>query len=296
MKIVDYMIPSRILVSFFMLTRKIWPAKWYVFILYYLKFGISVSFSTPQTFTQKLNWAKVYDRNPDYWRYVDKFECKSIVAGIIGQEYVVPCYGVWDNFDEINFKNLPDQFILKSTHDSSGICICRDKKNFDKDRGRRVINKSLNTDYYWYGREWPYKKASRRVIADQLLDDGRRGELQDYKWWCYNGEPRVMYITNKGVAGKIYENFYDMNFQPLSIKRCYPRLLPEYEKPESFELMKELARKLSAGFGFIRIDFFDIHGKIYFGEFTFYDHAGFLPFENEQWDIELGSWYEVQKC
>ncbi len=292
MKYSKFRKPSKIAEGVMVITRKLWPVKWYVSILYRLKFGRTEGgISCAQTFTQKLNRSKVYDRNPEYWKYVDKYEVKSFVAKTIGEEYVVPCYGVWDDFDNIDFDKLPDKFILKCTHDSSGIAICRGKKNFDFENARKKIVKSQNTDYYWYGREWPYKNATRRIIADELLDDGREGELQDYKWWCFNGEPKIMYITNKGKAGKILENFYDMDFNPIDVKRCYPRRTPEYTKPAEFELMKELASKLSKNFKFIRVDFFDIHGKVYFGELTFFDHAGFLPFEDEEWDKKIGTWF-----
>lgn len=276
-----------------LLTRKIWPLKWYLKIFYFIKFGRLPNLSSPVRFSEKLNWEKVYDRNPLYSNVVDKYKVKKIVGDIIGNEYIVPCYGVWNNFDEIDFSKLPEKFILKCTHDSSGIVVCRDKSKIDIAHARKVLSRSLKTNYYWYGREWPYKLASHRIIADELLDDGRTGELQDYKWWCFNGEPKVMYITNKGAAGQVYENFYDMDFNVLDIDHGYPRYQPEYEKPKEFEEMKELARKLSKAYSFIRADFFDIHGKVYFGELTFYDHAGLRPFKENGWDEKLGSWIDL---
>lgn len=286
--------PLSIGVSFMVLTRKLWPLKMYLSVLYLIKFKRILNWNKPVRFSEKLNWFKVYDRNPNYSKIVDKYEVKKLVGEIIGKDYIVPCYGAWDDFDQIDFNKLPNSFILKCTHDSSGIYVCKDKGHLDVKKARNILKKSLEKNYYWFGREWPYKNAKKRIIADQLLDDGRKGELQDYKWWCFNGEPKVMYITNKGATGQCYENFYDMDFNILDIDHGFPRFSPEYEKPREFEEMKELARKLSKGFKFIRVDFFDIHGKVYFGELTFYDHAGLRPFKGDNWDIKLGEWINLK--
>ena len=157
------------------------------------------------------------------------------------------------------------------------------------------LEKALSCNYYNHGREWIYKDIEPRIIIDQFLDDGRAGELQDYKWWCFGGEPKVMYITNKGKAGQVYENFYDMDFKPLDIDHGFPRAEPEYYRPKEFDEMRKLATTLSAGIPFVRVDFFDINGKIYFGEFTFYDHAGLRPFVSKEWEKKLGSWITLPK-
>ena len=276
-------------------TSCVWPDKMYLSLLYYLRFGKILDLKNPQTFSQKLNWEKIYDRNPLYTKMADKYEVKKHVANIIGDEYVVSNYGVWEKFDQIDFSKLPNQFILKCTHDSSGVVPCKNKASFDLKAAKQIIGRSLRHSYYLEGREWPYKNVRPRIIADMLLDDGRTGELQDYKWWCFNGEPKVMYITNKGIAGQVYENFYDMEFNVLDIDHGFPRIFPEYDKPKEFELMKELAAKLSQDIPFVRVDFFDIHGKVYFGEFTFFDHAGLRPFVSEKWDNILGEWLNLTK-
>lgn len=257
--------------------------------------GKKLNLMSPKGFNEKLSWRKLYDHNPLYSKMVDKYEAKKIAAKLIGDKYIVPCYGVWNSFDEIDFNKLPNQFILKATHDSSGIVICNDKGTFNKNNAKEIIDKSLRTDYYLQGFEWPYKNVTRRVLADKLLIDGNRKELQDYKWWCFNGEPKVMYITNKGALQQCEENFYDMEFKPLDIEHGFPRTVPEYEKPQQFEKMKELAGILSQGIPFVRIDFFVVEDKIFFGEFTFFDHAGLRPFEDNGWDEKLGSWILLNK-
>lgn len=284
-------------VYYFFIATKIWipfPVKWQLKIAYRCMTGRSLNLNSPKGFNEKLSWIKLYDHNPLYSKMVDKFEVKSIISQSIGEEYVVPCYGVWNSFDEINFEELPNQFVLKATHDSSGIVLCNNKSEFDYKGAKSVIEKSLATNYYKKSFEWPYKNASRRVLADKLLVDGNRPELQDYKWWCFDGVPRVMYITNKGEKANVEENFYDMDFHPLDIDHGFPRTTPEYEKPAEFEKMKELAGILSTGIPFVRVDFFVVDGIVYFGEFTFFDHAGLRPFKNNGWDERLGAWINLK--
>ena len=260
----------------------------YLKIAYRVRGGGGINLCKPVTFNEKLNWLKLHDRNPLYTTLADKYEVKTYVAERIGDEYVVPCYGVWDSAELIDYETLPQSFVLKCTHDSSGALICRNKDGFDKEGAKRKINGYLRKNYYWTLREWVYKDIKPRVIADMFLDDASGHELQDYKFWCFNGEPKVMYCTNK--AEKIYENFYDMDFKPLDINHGFARRIPEFDRPQKFELMKTLAKKLSAGIPFVRVDFFDVSNHIYFGEFTFYDWGGLKPFVDYNWDKRLGSW------
>lgn len=260
--------------------------KAYVKLVYKLRMNKELNLAHPQSFNEKLNWLKLYDRYPLYSLLADKYEVKEYVAQKIGKEYVVPNYGVWEKFEDIDFDTLPNQFVLKTTGDSSGVIICRDKSNFDKEQAAKKIAISLKTNYYYRTREWPYKDIHPRIIADMLLDEHTGKELQDYKFWCFNGEPKVMYITNKGKS--IYENFYDMDFKPLDINHGFPRTIPEYKKPVGFDKMKQLAATLSHGIPFVRVDFFFVDNKIYFGEFTFYDWAGLKPFTDDKIDLKLG--------
>ncbi len=281
------------LINYFMIIISPWkviPIKWQLKVKYRCAIGKPLNLICPRSFNEKLSWIKLYDHNPLYSKLVDKYEVKNHVAKLIGEEYVVPCYGVWESYGDIDFSQLPSKFVLKATHDSSGIVICKDKSALDVKDARIIINKSLKTDYFLKGFEWPYKDVQRRVLADFYLEDNSRVELQDYKWWCFGGEPKVMYITNKGKFRQCEENFYDMDFLPLNINHGFPRTKPEYDKPALFEKMKELACVLSQGIPFVRIDFFVVNEKIYFGEYTFFDHAGLRPFVDNGWDEKLGSW------
>ena len=245
----------------------------------------------PVLFCEKLNWLKLYNTNPLYTNLVDKYLVKQYVADKIGVQYVVPNIGVFDSFDEINFDALPNQFVVKTTHDSSGTIICRGKSVFDFNSAKANIGASLSCNYAKITGEWPYYNVKPRIIVDEFLDDHRGKELIDYKFMCFNGEPKLMYVTNK--ASKIYENFYDMDFHPVDASHGFERLVPEFEKPEQFELMKELASKLSENIPFVRIDFFLVDEHVYFGEYTFFDWAGFKLFTDINWERKLGSWIKI---
>ena len=254
---------------------------------FFMNFGRFCNLKKPQTFNEKLNWLKLNDRNPEYSLLADKYEVKKIVAEKIGQEYVVPCYGAWVKFEDIDFDSLPEAFVLKANHDSSGATICKDKSKIDKQLLSQKFKKLLSRNYFWHLREWPYKNIKPRIIAEKLLEDSSGGKLRDYKFWCFNGEPLYMYCTVKG--GDVYENFFDMNFNPVDVSHGFRRLDPEPAKPHNFELMKQLAAQLSSGIPFVRIDFFEVNNKVYFGEYTFYDWGGMKAFSSLEMDLKLGS-------
>lgn len=277
--------PRRAVSGVMMATARIWPSRLYVSILYRMLFNKKLNIDTPITFNEKLNWQKFYNQSPQYTLMADKYAVKQFVAERIGSEYVVENYVVVNKWEDINFESLPKQFVIKCTHDSGGAFVCRDKSLFDYDTARAKVTNNLKQSWYWTYREWPYKNIKPRIIVDRLLDDHTGKELRDYKWWCFNGKPTFMYITIKGE--NVYENFYDMNFQPVAIDHGFPRHQPEFERPANFEKMKVLAEKLSEGIPFVRVDFFDVEGRIYFGEFTFYDWGGMRPF-NGDWDAKLG--------
>lgn len=254
---------------------------------YRLRFSRDIDWENPMSFNEKLNWLKLNDRNPLYTILADKYEVKHYVSKIIGENYVVPCYGIWGGYKDINFDELPDKFVLKATHDSGGLVICKDKSLLDHKKNKALMDKVLQRNFFYQSREWPYKNIKPRILAEMFLDDGRKGELQDYKFWCFNGVPTYMYMTNKGKL--IFENFYDMDFNIVEINHGYPRFKPEYQKPTQFEEMKSLATKLSKGIPFVRVDFFVVDGNVYFSEYTFYDWGGLRPFADYDTDLELGA-------
>ena len=184
--------PRRFLYGILIATSRFWPAKIYLKVYYYIVHGKKLNLSNPQTFNDKLNWMKLYYHNELFKKLVDKYEVNDYVSKMIGKEYVVENYGVWNSFDEINFKILPERFVLKGTHDSGGAFICTEKSTFDLNSVKINLTKNLARNYYYPRREWVYKDSNPRIIADQLLDDGSGCELKDYKFWCFDGEPKVM--------------------------------------------------------------------------------------------------------
>ena len=225
---------------------------------------------------------------------VDKAEAKEYAAEIIGHEHIIPTLGVWDSFDEIDFDSLPFQFVLKTTHDSGGVVICRDKSNFDLTAARRKLNKSLRHNFFLDHREYPYKNVKPRIIAEQYMEDEDGKGLKDYKFFCFNGEPRMMFIaTNRPVDTRF--DFFDMDFNHLPFAQGHPWADGPISKPVSFEQMRELARKLAKGLQQVRVDFYDINGQIYFGELTFFHFSGNCPFQPVEWDERIGSWWTLEK-
>jgi hypothetical protein len=292
-KIISHLFDKDFLVDYLSTKfSKFYSDEKYLRLKYSLRFKKELNLQEPKGFNEKLNWMKLNFRNPIFTMMADKYWVKQYVADKIGSEYIVPCYGCWSRVEDINFDALPDRFFLKSTHDSGGGIFVDKKVGLDMNRIRKRFNKKTlrGKNWYWYLREFPYKNIEPRIIAEEYLDEGTGHELHDYKFYCFKGEPRFMYITNKGK--KIYENFYDLNFNPVDISHGYERVIPEFSRPENFEKMIELARILSAGLPFIRIDFFNVNQKLYFGEFTFYDWGGMKPL-NEQWESELGNMIEL---
>lgn len=265
----------------------------YLKLLFRHRVGYKLDLVNPKTFNEKLNWLKLYDRNPMYSKLADKFEVKQYVGSIIGNQYVVPNYGAYEKFEDIDFTKLPEKFVLKATHDSSGATICTNREALDFLSLKKHFDKLLHRNYYYHGREWPYKNIQPRIIADMYLEDCHGEKLLDYKFWCFNGVPLYMYCTIK--SGDVFENFYDMEFNPVEISHGFKRLKPEFDRPKNFELMKELAQKLAAGLPFVRIDLFEVNGQVYFGEYTFYDWGGMKPFTTYNQDLYLGSLLDVDK-
>lgn len=281
------------LIYYFLLASRLYRIvsdKFYLKIQYRCIFGKKANIKQPKSFSEKLFWLKLYDRRPEYSTMVDKYAVKKYVADIIGEEYIIPTLGVWDKPEDIDWEKLPSQFVLKCTHDSGGVIVCRDKSTFDKAAAIKKLNKTLKTDYFLVGREWPYKNVPRRVIAEKYMEDKSLADLPDYKFFCFDGTVKALFIGTERGTGDVKFDFYDADFNHLDLVQVHPmsgKILP---KPEHFDKMKELASKLSAGIPQIRVDFYNINGKIYFGELTLYHHGGTVPFHPEKWDYTFGSW------
>ena len=263
----------------------------YVRFIYKWCFKKKLDLENPKTFSEKLQWIKLYDHNELYTRVVDKYAVKEYIASQIGEEYIIPTIGLWSNFDEIDFEKLPQSFVLKCTHDSGGLVICKDKSNLDIKKARKKIVKSLNRNFFLLGREWPYKGVKPQIIAEPYISDSN-GELNDYKFFCFNGQPKMLFIaSDRGIDTRF--DFFDMDFNHLPFEQGHPNSTKVLKKPDGFDHMKKLAMKLSEGFPEVRVDFYNVDGKIYFGELTLFHFSGFVPFEPEEWDEKIGSWLEL---
>ena len=257
-----------------------------------------LNLDNPQTFSEKLQWLKLYNRKPEYTVMVDKYLVRDYIAKTIGEEYLIPLIGVWDSPDEIDFDALPNQFVLKCNHNSGlGMYICKDKSKLDIDKVKAELAKGLKQDYYLEHREWPYKDVPRKIIAEKYMVDESGTELKDYKFFCFDGKVKMLFVAKdrmtKGEETKF--DFFDENFNHLPFTNGHPNSEPPYYKPENFEKMKDLAEKLSTGIPHLRVDFYNINGKIYFGELTFFHWSGMVPFEPEEWDYKLGEWIQLPK-
>lgn len=271
------------------------PDKVCLELLYWSRMGKRLNLDCPQTYNEKLQWMKLYCRNPIYTKMVDKYEVKDYVATLVGDEYVVPTLGVWNSFDDIDFDELPNQFVLKCTHDSGGVIICRNKEALDLNAARNKIEKCLKRNYFWPGREWPYKNVKPCILAEPYLEDASTEELRDYKFFCFDGEPKALFVaTDRQTPGEeVKFDFFDMEYNHIDVKNGHQNAKVWPQKPQQFALMKELAKKISKDIPHVRVDFYEVNNKVYFGEMTFFHFSGMVPFEPEEWDYTFGEWIKV---
>jgi hypothetical protein len=266
----------------------------YLKILYRNRMGKKLNLDNPKTYNEKLQWLKLYNRRPEYTQMVDKYAVKEYVARQIGKQYIIPTLGVWEHFDEIDFDALPNQFVLKCTHDSGGLVVCTDKSQFDKVDAKGKIEHALKRKYYLNTREWPYKDVKPRIIAEQYMVDESGYELKDYKFFVFDGVVKAMYVaTDRGAHTETCFDFFDREFNHLPFTNGHSNANHYIEKPQNFEKMIELAEWLGRGMPHARIDFYNIKGQIYFGEITFFHWSGLKPFEPDVWDYKFGSWIKL---
>ena len=269
------------------------PDEPYIQLNYFAHFHKFANLKNPKTYNEKLNWLKLHDHNPLYTTLVDKYEVKKFIENKLGKGYCVPTLGVFDKFDDIDFDKLPNQFVLKCTHDSEGIVIVKDKSQMNLETVRLKLTRALNQNFYYIGREWPYKNVKPRIIAEPYLEDKETGELRDYKFFCFNGIPKIMYIASGRAKNQITFDFFDLDFNHLDIKQKYPNSKILMIKPKTFEKMIELSEIISKDFLHVRIDFYEVDGRIYIGELTFYPMSGLSPYYPEKWDLVLGNWIQL---
>jgi len=268
------------------------PDKDYLKRMFHAKMGCDLDLSNPRTFNEKLQWLKLYDRKPIYTTMVDKYAVKKYVADRIGKEYIIPTLGVYDSAEEIDFAALPEQFVLKCTHDSHGLVICQDKSKLDVNEAKEKLKQALKTDYFYRFREWPYKDVKPRIIAEEYLDDNTvsGNGLTDYKVHCFNGVPKIILVCKDRFAKSgMTEDFYTSEWEHLSIKRPdHDNSHEEIAEPIQLPEMIELSKRLSSGIPFLRADWYIVHGELRFGELTFFPASGFKKFIPDSADEWLG--------
>lgn len=279
------------------ITRFYWlfSERKYLKIRYYLELGKHLDLDNPKTMNEKLQWLKLYNRKPEYTQMVDKVLVKDYVAKLIGEKYVVPTLGVWNHFDEIDFDQLPDKFVLKTNHSggSLGVVICKDKKTFDKKTAKKKLEKSLKQDISKIHVEWPYRNVKRKIFAEMYLGD----DLTDYKFYCFNGEADVVMNCIERETGSPKFYFFDKEWK---LRRLNKRgkEAPEgftLPKPEGMDEMFRIAAKLSDGLPFARVDLYNVDGNIYFGEITFFPDSGFDPNRLPESDLYFGEKIKLPK-
>jgi hypothetical protein len=275
------------------------PDRYYLQMLFFFEMGKRLNIETPITFSEKLQWLKLYDRKQEYTIMVDKVKVKDYVASIIGSEYIIPTLGVWDKPEEIDWDSLPVRFVLKTNHSggSTGVVICRDKSLFDRQKAVDDLNKSLRNDVYKNRREWPYKNVERKVLAEEFVGPTQEDvDFPDYKFFCFNGEPIYCQVIT-GRKKEMCIDFFDRewNHQPFHEPCNFPFANKELKKPNNLEKMWKAAKQLAEGKPFVRVDFYEDNNTVLFGEITFYPTSGMGGFSPSEWDEKLGDLIKLPK-
>ena len=266
--------------------------EFYLKVYYRLAIGKKLDLKHPKTFTAKLQWLKLHNTSVLCTQLVDKYCVREFVKEQLGEEYLIPLLGVWEHFDEIDFDSLPNEFVLKTNHGSGGVVLCRDKAKLNRETAKQTLENSLKVNYFWAGREYPYKNVPPRIIAEQFMLDENGQSPVDYKFFCFNGEPKVLFYASErfnkqGVPPKF--DYYDMDLNHLPVcSKGHDNAEKKLEMFPEFEQMKEIARKLSKGFAHVRVDLYLVNGQVYFGEMTFHHDGGFVQFVPEEWDLKFG--------
>ena len=273
---------------------KLLPDKQYLSLLHRLKMEKRLDWNNPVTFNEKLQWLKLHDRKDIYTTMVDKCDVKQYVANIIGKSYIIPTIGVYKRFEDIDFDELPKQFVIKCTHDSGGLVICRDKTKLKYEDAEKKISSCLKRNYYYSGREWPYKNVEPRIIVEKYMSDMNSDSVIDYKFFCFNGKPEIVLACSDRFSDSgLKETWFDSEWNLLPVTEGGHDIDKSIKKPKKFSEMKALACKLSKNIAFVRVDFYEFGGKVYFGEITFFPASGFERFNPENWNKNLGDMIDL---
>lgn len=256
--------------------------------------GYPLNLDIPRSYNEKLQWLKLNDIHPEYTKMVDKVEAKKYVASIIGNQYIIPTLGVWDNVSDIEWDHLPNSFVIKVSSDSGGIVVCKDKSNLDIQQAVRKLSENWGRNYYKFNKEYPYRDVKPRIIAEEYKED-ESGELRDYKIFCFDGRPKVLFVASdrQDSVEETKFDFFDTEWNHLQIINGHPNSKKEICKPQNFDEMLSVAARLSKGIPHVRVDLYNINGKIFFGELTFFHWSGMVPFEPIEWDYKFGEWISL---
>ncbi len=269
------------------------PNELFLKVVFRYRVGYWPNLKKPKSYNEKLQWLKLHDRHPEYTKMVDKIEAKKYVASMIGDKYIIPTLGTWDSVDEIDWSSLPNQFVIKVTSDSGGIVVCKDKIKLDIEKAKAKLKYGWGKNYYNLRKEHPYKDVKPRIIAEQYMEDESGYELKDYKIFCFDGEPKCLFVATGRQMHDTRFDFYDIDFNHLPFLNGHPNADKRPIKPDNFEEMVDVARRLSKGMRHVRVDLYNVNGKIYFGELTFFHWSGMTPFEPLEWDYKMGEFIKL---
>lgn len=280
--------PNRVIAQFVKaISPLIKDDEMYLRIVYYLETKKKLNLTPPVSFNEKMQWLKLHCKNETYTNLVDKATVKEYISQCIGDKYLIPTLGVYDTVEDIDFELLPNQFVLKCTHDSGGLVICKDKRDLNIAAVKKKMKKSLRTNFYMRGREYPYKNVRPRIIAEKYMDDNTETGLIDYKIYCFRGIPQfLLVVSNRTVCA--YFDYYDLDFNHLPFMWGGANSPYKIRRPKKLDEMIFLAKKIAKDSIQMRVDFYEVQGNVYFGEITFFDGAGFTPFEPMEWDEKIG--------
>lgn len=270
------------------------PDKTYLRMFYWGMIGKRLNLENPRGFNEKLQWLKLNYHDPSYVKLVDKYDVKTYVHEKYLEIKLIHTLGVWKNVDEIDFNKLPKQFVLKCTHDSGSVIICKEKQQLDVEKTKKDLQRSLKMNMYKYGREWVYKEVQPRIIAEEYIQDSDSEELKDYKFMCFDGKVKCCFVCSDRFSPEgLHVTFFDREWNVLPFTRHYPRREGGIPKPSNLNKMIEYAEQMSVGMPFVRIDFYLVNDEIYFGEYTFFPGCGFEEFTPDEWDYTLGDWIKL---
>ena len=267
----------------------------YIRLVYRLAFGRKIDLENPKALTEKLNWYKLHYRNPIMKKCVDKYAVREFVKEKLGNEtpYLNDCYGVWDHFDEIDFSSLPNEFVLKTTNGSGDVVICEDKDKFDFASAKKKLSENEKRSFVGRAREWAYYDVPYRIIAERLIHSSDKNQIKDYKFFCFDGEPAFLFVASERGTDNLKFDFFDLdwNWLPVTNEHEHNPCIP---KPEHFDEMLDISRKLSEPFPHVRVDLYEEEGQVFFGELTFYHFGGFAKFRPDEWDYKFGMYFDLQ--